>query len=188
MLKKIGASSVIVKSGEQLENYTPSKIIIPGVGAFGKGMDNLNELGFTNVIHQKVVKDKIPCLGICLGMQLMTNGSEESSDSIGLGWFDCMTVKFKFDSPEYRVPHMGWNNLAKLSDNLLIKNIPKDHRFYFVHSYFVNLKNENEVVSYTNYGNNFPAIINRDNIFGVQFHPEKSYKYGKTILNNFINL
>jgi imidazole glycerol-phosphate synthase subunit HisH len=160
------------------------KIILPGVGNFKRAMSNLHQLGLIDVLEEKVIVEKIPILGICLGMQLFTKYSEEGQVP-GLGWLNASTLIFP--ATAYKVPHIGWNTI-KHNNSILYAGIPIDSEFYFVHSYFVDCANQNNVMSTSEYGIEFHSSIQGNNIFGVQFHPEKSHSIGLRILNNFMNL
>jgi glutamine amidotransferase len=130
--------------------------------------------------------EKVPVLGLCLGAQLITNRSEEGVLS-GLGWVDGETVRFHFDSdsPQLKVPHMGWNVLQIVNDHPYLQGLPEDQRFYFVHSYHMVCRDEKNVIANTTYGYTFPSIIGHGNVVGMQFHPEKSHKFGLLVLGNF---
>ncbi len=182
MFKKIGVESIISSEPSQIINA--SKLVLPGVGNFGKGMYELEKSGLKDLLTQKVINNKTPILGICLGMQLMTDDSEESG-SKGLGWIPARTLKFNFDSLALKVPHMGWNTVQVSNDNPLIENSEEEIRYYFVHSYYVKVSDEIHSLAKTNYGITFEAAIQKDNIYGVQFHPEKSHKFGMNLLQNF---
>jgi imidazole glycerol-phosphate synthase subunit HisH len=187
MLKKIGANVHISSNPNDIAKA--NKLILPGIGAFDHGMSSLNELGLIEILNEKVINDNTPILGICLGMHLLTKKSEEGSLP-GLSWIDASTLKFLFNDTnnKLRIPHMGWNSLVKINDNTLFSNIDlSENRFYFVHSYYVNCINKNDVAAETNYGNIFASSIRKNNIFGTQFHPEKSHKFGMQILKNFLN-
>jgi len=132
---------------------------------------------------KKVIEEKTPILGICLGMQLFTKFSEEG-DAGGLGWIDARTIKFNLGD-KFRVPHMGWNNIKIEKDNKIFSNLNKEDYFYFVHSFHVNCKNKEDILSITEYGKKFISAIQKENIIGVQFHPEKSHDAGLEILKNF---
>jgi glutamine amidotransferase len=185
MLKKLGCDSIITKDPEVINKA--SKIILPGVGAFDKGMENLETLGIVPIIKNRVLKDGIPILGICLGMQLITNSSEEGNKQ-GLCLIDATTKKFNFSTNALRVPHMGWNRPSSIKQDTLFNGLSDDARFYFVHSYYVDCINQEDVSMLCNYGIEFSCAIERENIFGVQFHPEKSHKYGMNVLQNFIKV
>ncbi|MBN2881023.1 imidazole glycerol phosphate synthase subunit HisH [Candidatus Woesearchaeota archaeon] len=184
-LKKIGAQFIISNDIEDLKKC--SKIILPGVGSFKEGMKNLNELKLTDAIRTEVLEKNKPFLGICLGMQLIFDSSEEGGFSQGLGLIKG-DVK-KFDSKiNLKVPHVGWNNVEYKNIKISIfQDIPDNSDFYFVHSYHAILT---EDVNYftTNYGYDFVSVVNKGNIFGTQFHPEKSQKKGLDILKNFSKL
>ncbi len=187
MFKKIGVSSKISSDLKDLENS--KKILLPGVGAFDTAMQKIQNSNFLEVLNFKAKVEKIPILGICLGMQLLTNSSEEG-ELPGLGWIDAKTTKFKFAETEnLKIPHMGWNNVIKNADSPLVKNIDGNSRFYFVHSYHVQVQNNNNSLMKAHYGFDFDAIItNGENVFGAQFHPEKSHKFGMQFLKNFASI
>lgn len=186
MLKKIGERNVIISSDlEVIKNA--SKIILPGVGAFDTGMRHLAEFGLKDILDKKALIEKVPFLGICLGMQLMTNGSEEGVLA-GLGWFDANTVKFKLENSSLKIPHMGWNYVQNLNCNNIFLKKDKKYRFYFVHSYHVKCNNENDILFTTNYGNDFHSAIIKENLIGMQFHPEKSSHFGMDIFEAFAKL
>lgn len=185
MLSYLGHDSMIVDSPENLDDV--SKIILPGVGAFDTGMNSLIENKWLDVLNEKVLIKRMPVLGICLGMQLMTNYSEEGLIK-GLCWINATTKKFKFDEGlELKIPHMGWNTVFPFSHSILQTGLLSldEVRYYFVHSYFVELENDEDCIFKCNYGHPFCAAFQHENIFGVQFHPEKSHKFGFRLLNNF---
>ncbi|MFO0479794.1 MAG: imidazole glycerol phosphate synthase subunit HisH, partial [Bacteroidota bacterium] len=145
----------------------------------------IKELDFQTLLNYKALEEKIPVLGICLGMQLLTNHSEEGKLP-GLGWIPAETIKFKFDHQQnLKIPHMGWNLVKDNGTSKLTANFDEDARFYFVHSYYVKCKNEINSILKTNYGITFDSAIQKDNIYGAQFHPEKSHKFGMKFLKNF---
>lgn len=162
------------------------KLVIPGVGRFNKGMELLNKLKLVEVLNQFVLNDKKMVLGICLGMQLMTNYSEEG-DTEGLCWIDALTHKFKSTTSRNKIPHMGWNTVKINKSNGLI-DISEMDSFYFVHSYYVNCNNESDVLFETDYNVRFHSGFRKDHIIGVQFHPEKSHDSGLKILKYFSQL
>lgn len=185
ILKRIGEESVITADKGVIAKAT--KLILPGVGAFDTGMKNLIDLDLVEVLNEKVIKEKIPVLGICLGMQLLSRGSEEGSLK-GLSWIDAETVKFRFtDSNEYKIPHMGWNFTSLKKSGKLFNDMFPEARFYFVHSFYFRSHNPADVLTTTTYETEFTSAIERDNIMGVQFHPEKSHKFGMKLLRNFVD-
>ena len=182
MLTKLGYSSIISNDVIELENA--SFLIIPGVGNFKKGMSNLKRLNLIDTLNNQVLVNKVPTLGICLGMQLMTDQSDEGSVK-GLGWINAEVRKFSFDNQRIKVPHMGWNEVSFREDfSLLFPEFPP--RFYFVHSYYVYCNDSKDIFSTTLYENNFVSAFKKNNILGVQFHPEKSHKFGMEIFNFFL--
>jgi imidazole glycerol-phosphate synthase subunit HisH len=185
MLKKIGAEAVISADLGVISNA--QKLILPGVGAFDNGMRNLNNRGLREVLDRKVTMDKVPILGICLGMQLLSKSSEEGQLP-GLGWIDAQTIRFKFapSHPDLKIPHMGWNTIDIAKTCVLFEDMFEEPRFYFVHSYHLVTAGEDDVAAWTTHGYRFASAVVRDNIMGVQFHPEKSHKYGIKLFNNFI--
>lgn len=183
MLKKIGENSKIITEPEEL--YECKKIILSGVGSFDTGMKNLINRGWVEVLNNLVIKDSIPILGICLGMQLMTEYSEEGAQK-GLCWVSAITEKFKFDNKDYKIPHMGWNDVTFDKKSKLFDSVNSIQKFYFVHSYFIKNINNCDTTFKTIYGNEFVSGFEYNNIAGVQFHPEKSHKFGMKLLENFI--
>ena len=186
MLERIGFSNVII-SGKKEDIDAANKLILPGVGHFDYGMAHLRNASFFDLLNKKVLVDKTPILGICLGAQLLLNGSEEGNTP-GLGWIEGNSTKFSSEklSPHLKIPHMGWNEVTPLKNSALLQDLPEDPRFYFVHSYHMTCKNpENHLLSAT-YGYKFVAGVEKNNILGVQFHPEKSHKYGMALLKNFV--
>lgn len=182
MFKKIGHESQIINHPDELDNAT--KIILPGVGSYDTGMKNLHEGNWIEPLNKRVLIDKVPTLGICLGMQLMCRSSEEGIIG-GLGWIEADTTKFVFENSSLKIPHMGWNECKIKKSSKLIKPSSECPRFYFVHSYYVKVDNSSDILFETQYGFNFTSAFERDNIIGMQFHPEKSHKFGLTILKNF---
>ncbi|MCF6246329.1 MAG: imidazole glycerol phosphate synthase subunit HisH [Desulfobacula sp.] len=181
--KKIGANVVITNEYSVIKNA--DKIVLPGVGAFKEGMENLRQLALIDLLNKEILENKKIFLGICLGMQLIGSKSYEVEETKGLGWISGESVKF--NSKTLKVPHVGWNNISYTNKNVLFDNIPDQTDFYFVHSYYFKSEAEYDS-SLTNYGVDFVSSVNRKNIFGCQFHPEKSQKYGLEILTNFANL
>ncbi len=182
-LKRLNAEVIISSSPNNIEKA--DKLILPGVGHFKRGMENLKSLNLIEILNKKVLEDKTPILGICLGIQLFTKHSQEG-DFPGLSWIDANTVKFNSDS--LKIPHMGWNSINIKKNNSLFSDLNQEGQFYFVHSYHVVPEDRSIISSTTKYGIEFVSSISKENIFGVQFHPEKSHSSGLQILKNFINL
>jgi glutamine amidotransferase len=183
MLKRIGAPCRI--SSDIGEIAEAEKILLPGVGAFDAAIQRIDDLGLRPVLVRKAKEDKVPFLGICLGMQLLTRSSEEGSLK-GLDLVPAETVKFKFDeSVGLKIPHMGWNFVKKQTPGSLTEGFTDEYRFYFVHSYKVVCDDAANVILRTSYGGEFDSAIQNDNVYGAQFHPEKSHKYGMHLLTNF---
>jgi imidazole glycerol-phosphate synthase subunit HisH len=185
MLKTVGAKAMISSNPKEIEQA--DKLILPGVGAFDKAMTNLKELEIIPLLNQKVVQQKTPILGICLGAQLLANSSEEGVLP-GLGWIDAQVKRFRFEPSQthLKIPHMGWNLIKIKKESLLLKNLEINSRFYFVHSYHIVCKNSEDVLTETFHGYDFTSSVQKGNILGVQFHPEKSHKFGLKLLKNFV--
>ena len=180
--------SNVVVSGDHREIATADKLILPGVGHFQRAMENIKQLNLDEMLNEKVLIQQTPILGICLGMQLMCSSSEEGNVE-GLNWFEAKTKKtIVIDSLRFKIPHMGWNTVAIHKQSDLLKGISDDSEFYFVHSYQVNAKHASDVLTSTTYETHFHSAIQRENMFGVQFHPEKSHDAGLQLLTNFIQL
>jgi imidazole glycerol-phosphate synthase subunit HisH len=183
MLKKLGHASTI--TNDPAEIITAKKLILPGVGAFDAGMSNLARFGLVEPLGEAVLKRGTPVLGICLGMQLMTRRSDEG-EKPGLGWVAADTVKFdRTSNPQLRVPHMGWNLVTAQQPSVLTTSLQAGSRFYFVHGYYVACDNPQDVSLDCDYGKRFHAAFSVGNIHGVQFHPEKSHKFGMALLQNY---
>lgn len=176
MIKKIGYKCIVTSNLEEIKNAT--KLILPGIGSFDNGMRNLEQLNMLDVLNQKVMVDKTPILGICLGMQLMTKNSEEGRLA-GFGWIDAETKKFVSDT------FLIWggilSNIKKYLNFLM-----SEKRFYFVHSYCVRCTQKNDILTSTNYTQDFVSSFEKENVIGVQFHPEKSHKFGMSLIKNFL--
>ncbi len=184
-LLRLHAEVLITADPKEILNA--GKLILPGVGHFGKAMENLKRLNLIEVLNEAVLVQKKPILGICLGMQLMTKKSKEG-DVEGLGWFDAEVVHFKVnDSLKYKVPHTGWNGVSIHKESPLMQGIPENTEFYFVHSYHVQTNDASIVLNETEYEYNFVSALEKDNIFGVQYHPEKSHDAGELLMRNFCN-
>jgi imidazole glycerol-phosphate synthase subunit HisH len=181
-LERINLGAIITSDRNAI--LGADKLILPGVGHFKNGMERLKALGLIEVLHEKVMEVKTPILGICLGMQLFTKHSEEG-DCNGLGYIDANTIKFKSGDTQLKIPHMGWNSVAFEENSLFGEPIFSQGSFYFVHSYHVECMNKQDIIGTTNYGYDFTSAIHSNNITGVQFHPEKSYKIGLHMLSKF---
>lgn len=183
MLRKLGLESELAADPDAI--VRASKIILPGVGAFAHGMGALRELGLVEPLRAKVLEQRTPLLGICLGMQLLGKSSEEGS-SAGLGLIDGGCVRFRFpEGSPYRVPHMGWNETVARRESALVEGLASGARFYFTHSYHLVCADPADVLAVANHGIDFTAMVQRDNVYGVQFHPEKSHRFGMALLRNF---
>jgi glutamine amidotransferase len=183
MLKRIGTPCTITSDIKEIEKA--EKILLPGVGAFDAAIKKIDELNLRLVLQYKAKEQKIPFLGICLGMQLLTRSSEEGALN-GLNFVDAKTIKFNFGSDtSLKIPHMGWNFVKINQPSKLTDGFTTDHRFYFVHSYKVVCDRDENSILKTNYGGDFDSAIQNENIYGAQFHPEKSHKYGMHLLTNF---
>ena len=181
--RRMGVDSKISSDLKEIESA--EKLILPGVGHFKSGMDHLRKQGFVELLNKKVLKDKTPILGICLGIQLFCSHSEEG-DCNGLGWIDAEVVRFSVsDSIRYKIPHMGWNNIKIINANGFDKVINPEDQFYFVHSYHLKCNNSSDVWMTTRYNYEFVSAIHHDNIYGTQFHPEKSHDAGYSFLKTF---
>jgi glutamine amidotransferase len=186
MIKKAGGEATISSDPEEIRNA--DKLILPGVGSFDSGMQNLSNLGLINILRKKVTEQEIPLLGICLGLQLLTRRSEEGILQ-GLGLVDASTVRFRLpNNSGLKIPHMGWNSVIVRKESPLFHNVSQNSVFYFVHSYHVVCNSAEDILSTTNYGYDFVSSLQSGNIFGTQFHPEKSHKYGLKLMKNFVEL
>lgn len=184
MFKRIGEE--VVTTNDPVVIAKAIKLLLPGVGAFDNAMLRINDSGFREILEHKVLTEKVPILGICLGMQLLTRDSEEGSLQ-GLGWINASTKRFSAESG-LKVPHMGWNIVKPNQDSKLTNDLPDESRFYFVHSYYVSVDKQEDSMLKADYGITFDAAIQNDNVYGVQFHPEKSHKFGMKLLKNFVKL
>jgi glutamine amidotransferase len=185
-VEKAGANITLVKEPNELKKY--DKAILPGVGAFGDAMKFLNQNGMSDAVKEFAASNK-PLLGICLGMQLLFEKSEEFGSSSGLGLIEgevAMFDKTRFDEP-LKIPHMGWNSLDIKQDNPLLKGVKNGVYLYFVHSFHA-ITNAKYVSAFTRYGYDFASVVQKDNVFGFQPHPEKSHENGLKIYKNFVEL
>jgi glutamine amidotransferase len=184
MIKKIGFSASVSSSPDEI--IKAKALILPGVGAFDTGMENLEKSRVLPVLHRKVIEEKTPILGICLGMQLLGDSSAEGHLP-GLGWIPGKSVRFKPDTCQnLKVPHMGWNSVMPLQKDILFSDMAPRAMFYFVHSFYFQCDNNGHALALSEYGHPFTCALKKDNIRGVQFHPEKSLTYGMTLLRNFL--
>ena len=185
MLAYLGKDSRISSDHEDI--VLADQLILPGVGHFQHGMEQLEQLGLIDILNKEVLDNKKPILGICLGMQLLTKNSEEGN-LVGLGFVDAQTKKFKLQDATLKVPHMGWNTVDFQKESELNIGITSKPRYYFVHSYFVDCSNQDDILCTTQYGQEFVSGFQHQNIFGLQFHPEKSHKFGMELLANFCKI
>ncbi len=212
-LKRTGCDPVVTSDPKIIQSA--DKLVLPGVGHFKTAMENLEMLYLTESLNEMVIIKKTPILGICLGMQIMARHSEEG-DALGLGWIDADVVRFKIEDSglqfgdsrlqigdsrlkiadsrlkiadgRLKIPHVGWNTLEDVKDSPLFRNVDIRSEFYFVHSYHINCNDPEDVLALTVYGYPFVSVIHKENIFGVQFHPEKSHDAGEILLKNFVDL
>ena len=182
-IQKLDFEGKIISDVQDLKKV--KKLILPGVGAFADGMNNLRRLNLIEPLTDMVVNQKKPILGICLGAQLMCQESFEFGHTKGLGWINASVVRFSVKEP-LRVPHVGWNDLYQVKRSILFDEIPENALFYYVHSYYIKSHEEDIVVGCSDHGEKFTAVIHKDNIYATQFHPEKSQLYGLKLLKNFI--
>lgn len=184
-LKHLGVEHMqLVQTPEQLKGA--EKIILPGVGAFGAGMEQMRQQGLVEPVRESIA-DGIPYLGICVGMQMLFEVGEEMGEHAGMGVLEGRVIRFPHFE-DRKVPHMGWNQLHIKKESPLLSDLSEENYVYFVHSYYCAPENPDDVVASVDYGVDFTAMIQRDNIYGVQFHPEKSQKTGLQILTNFLNI
>lgn len=185
MFRRLGINSHVASAPTELPDA--SLIVLPGVGSFDYGMMRLQEGGWPAPLSNVAREGKVPILGICLGAQLMMEGSEEGKEK-GLGFFRGKGRRFDFSNPPMplKVPHMGWNEIGPTREHPLFSDMPKDPRFYFVHSFYLEAQEPNDVLATTTYGIDFPSVLLRDRIVAMQFHPEKSHRFGMKLLENLL--
>lgn len=185
--KRLNIPTKIAKRKEDLTNA--KKLILPGVGSFDYAMAQLNASGMRDKLDELVLEKKVPVIGICVGMQIMGNRSDEGKLE-GLKWINSEILKFDENLIQQRtkLPHMGWNDVDPINNHPLFIGLEKEAIFYFLHSYYFKCKNETESIAISNYGISFSSAVHRENIYGIQFHPEKSHQYGEKLLHNFANI
>ncbi len=183
---------VLKVSNDLLEIKKADKIILPGVGSFDQCMNRIRKINdLVETLNEQIITKRKPFLGICVGMQILADYGYENQKTKGLSWIEGNVRSLKNSScmsRDLKIPHMGWNNLSIKKINNLLNNITYEDQFYFVHSYFFDIKHKKNIICNTNYGIDIPAIVNKDNIFGFQFHPEKSGQSGLKILYNWLKL
>jgi glutamine amidotransferase len=186
MLRKVGAAAELVGTPEALARAT--KIVLPGIGAFDHGMAALAERGLVEALRHMALEEGIPFLGVCLGMQMLGLGSEEGSRE-GLGLIPMRCERFRLpEGSRLKVPHMGWSAISPRRTSPLLADLEDGARFYFVHSYHAVCEREADALATSRYGSEFVAVVEHGSIRGVQFHPEKSHRYGMALLRNFASL
>lgn len=175
-------------SSNPIDVIGSDKIVLPGVGHFGRAMSSLRKLNLIDALHEAVLVRQKPVLGICLGMELMAKKSEEGNAD-GLGWFDAEIIKFRISERlKFKIPQIGWNQIRIMKSSSLMRSIPEFSEFYFVHSYHLQLRDRSDLLNETEYEFAYPSAIEKENIYGVQYHPEKSHDVGARLLRNFIEL
>jgi glutamine amidotransferase len=185
--ERLNIKTKVAHKAEDIKEAT--KIILPGVGAFDYAMSQLNASGMRDELEKQVLENKIPVIGICVGMQILAKSSEEGRLP-GLGWIDGKVKQFDMSLIPYqtRLPHMGWNSMIPVKKNELLAGFNGQARFYFLHSYYFECENKEDIISTTEYGVVYASAVNRENIYGIQFHPEKSHSNGIQLLHNFAKL
>ena len=185
---RVGVAAEVVSDPSKL--LAAEKIVLPGVGNFARAMSSLRRLDLIQALNEAVLGRKVPVLGICLGLQLMTMRSEESKTA-GLGWLEAASVRFRPTNPEqYKTPYIGWNSVEPKRETRLLAGLNGSAEFYFLHSYYVSFDHgeaaPSPVAAETTYGSTFPSVVEEGNLFGVQFHPERSHQWGEQVLKNFL--
>lgn len=180
-------SADVKVSGDSNDLKRADHIVLSGVGAFPDGIKNLKERGLFDALQVEVIKNKKPFFGICLGLQLIADKGLENGEFEGLKWIRGVVRKNEVENFGLKKLHVGWNNINKVKESVLLKDVKENADFYFVHSYFLDCQDKNDIIATTEYGNIFPSIVEHENIFATQFHPEKSQKEGLKILKNFVN-
>ncbi len=185
-IEECGGKAIITDRAKDLE--MANRIILPGVGAFPDAMKNIRQRSLDKILYEQVIGKNIPFLGICLGMQLLATKGWEVVETEGLGWISGEVKRLESFGDDKRIPHIGWNEVHILRDSPLFKGIPSGKDFYFIHSYHLCPKHEENIIARTPYGRGFISAIQKDTIFGVQFHPEKSQRLGFQVLKNFLSI
>lgn len=184
IIRKAGYDSVLTADPDIV--IKASKIILPGVGSYDNGMSKLQQAELIQSLNQRILSDKIPVLGVCLGVQLFCSESQEGTMK-GLNWINARVVRFDIEKlGNLKVPHMGWTDVQVQKDSLLFRDMYENPRFYFVHSFHLQCNDEEDILTSSTYGYNFVSAVEKENIIGVQFHPEKSHKFGLRLYENFI--
>jgi glutamine amidotransferase len=184
-VEECGGTATVTDQERDIEVAT--HIILPGVGAFGDAMQNIHRAHLDEILAEQVLEKQIPFLGICLGMQLMATTGWENGENSGLGWISSDVQRLEPTEQDKRIPHIGWNEVVFDRESPLFRGIPPTTDFYFVHSYHLVCQNPGDVLAHTPYCGGFTSAINRDWLYGVQFHPEKSQKWGFQVLKNFLS-
>ena len=185
--KRLDIPTKIAKSSQDL--IDAEKLVLPGVGSFDFAMNQLNISGMREKLDELVLVKKIPVIGICVGMQIMGNRSDEG-ELEGLNWIDSEILKFdeRLINQRTKLPHMGWNDVIPVKNHPLFIGLEKEAIFYFLHSFYFKCNNPEDSIAVSDYGISFSSAVNRENIFGIQFHPEKSHQFGEQLLHNFAKL
>lgn len=184
MYKRMNVPNQVVSAGDDLADV--NRIILPGVGSFDFAMTRLNESGLRDKLDEAVLAHNKPVLGVCVGMQMLAESSDEG-ELPGLNWISGKVRRFcqETGSTTINLPHMGWNNLSVRKDSALLRGLEEDAWFYYLHSYYFDCSDETDEIASCEYGGRFSSVVNHDNIYGVQFHPEKSHQFGARLLRNF---
>ncbi len=183
MFKRVGVDSALVREPDAISSA--EALLLPGVGHFATCMERFRESGLKEVVQDSVFQRRVPILGICVGAQMMTRSSEEG-DCAGLGWVPADTIRFRLNrGSSLKVPHMGWSDLIQTRESLLWRALPEEPRFYFAHSFHFSFDDESAIIGKVDYGSCVACAFEQENIFGVQFHPEKSHRYGMQVFKNF---
>jgi len=183
-VERLGHAPLVSAAAADLERA--DRLILPGVGAFADGMRNLADRGLVAPLSRLVLEERKPILGICLGAQLMARTSAEFGSHDGLGWLNARVDPIVPSDPSMRVPHVGWNGLRQIQRDRIFDDVPEDALFYYVHSFHLRCVDPGDVLAACDYGEPLAAVVHRDNIYGTQFHPEKSQRHGLQLLGNFI--